>query len=67
MFSITLNQRQQQANQISASKEVLSSLSINDNSGINEAIRSLRSNGISSFAIREALKETGLLEFEDEE
>ena len=58
--------RHENAAAIATARTAFAGLHIDDNNGINSTIHTLRTSGTSSFAIREGLKETGLLNYEDD-
>ena len=60
-----LQKRQEEAEAISNATKAFSGIQISDDAGINNTITALKKEGYSSFAIREALKTSGVLDFED--
>jgi hypothetical protein len=59
--------RSENAEAIAIATAALSTVSISNDAAITATCLALRANGTSHFAIREALKVTGLLSYEDED
>jgi hypothetical protein len=59
--------RSENAEAIAAAITALKGICISEDAAINATCSTLRANGTSHFAIREALKVTGLLSYEDED